>query len=66
MQLTTHVSPSKLWQCACGAVDLATADYEHVFGCPDCEQLINEIAEALNDIANQWPHGGADKASAYN
>jgi hypothetical protein len=67
MQLTTHVSPSKLWQCACGAVDLAWPDYEHVFGCPDCEKLITEIAEALDDIANRWPNaGGAEMVSAYN
>jgi hypothetical protein len=56
---TTHVSPSKLWQCACGAMDLAWTDYEHVFGCPDCEKLITEIAEALDDIASQWPESGA-------
>ncbi len=56
---TTHVSPSKLWQCACGAMDLAWTDYEHVFECEACEKLITEIAEALDEIATQWPFSGA-------
>ena len=59
-ELTTlHVEPSKLWQCACGAGELPLRDYEHVIGCPACEKLITEIAEALDDIASRWPEGGA-------
>lgn len=54
-----HVPPGKLWQSVCGAVELPLSDYEHVIGCPACEKLITEIAEALDDIANQWPQGGA-------
>ena len=55
---TSHVSPSKLWLCACGAIELPWKDYEHIFACPDCEKLITEIAEALDDIANLWPNNG--------
>ena len=53
-----HVPPGKLWQSVCGAVELPLSDYEHVIGCPACEKLITEIAEALDDIASQWPEGG--------
>ena len=56
---TIHVPPAKLWQCVCGALELPLSDYEHVIGCPACEQLITEIAEALDDIASRYPDGGA-------
>jgi hypothetical protein len=55
---TLHVAPAKLWQCVCGGLDLALSDYEHVIGCPACERLITEIAEALDEIANRYPSGG--------
>ena len=58
-ETTLHVPPGKLWQCVCGALELPQSDYEHVIACPDCEKLITEIAEALDDIASQWPDGGA-------
>jgi hypothetical protein len=54
-----HVPPGKLWQSVCGAAELQLSDYEHVIGCPACEKLITEIAEALDDIANQWPSSGS-------
>ena len=56
---TLHVPPGKLWQSVCGALELPQSDYEHVIGCPACEKLITEIAEALDDIASQWPTSGA-------
>jgi hypothetical protein len=56
-ETTLHVHPSKLWQCVCGGLELPLSDYEHVIGCPACERLITEIAEALDDIANQYPAG---------
>jgi hypothetical protein len=40
-------------------MELPPSDYEHVIGCPACERLITEIAEALDDIASQYPDGGA-------
>jgi len=49
-----HVPPAKLWQCVCGGTELPLKDYEHVIGCPGCERLITEIAEALDEIASQW------------
>ena len=62
-ETTLHVPPSKLWQCVCGGVELPLRDYEHVIGCPACEQLITEIAEALDEIASQYPAGSG---STYN
>jgi len=58
-ETTLHVPPSKLWQCVCGALELPLRDYEHVIGCPGCEKLITEIAEAMDDIANRYPGNGS-------
>ncbi len=56
-ETTFHVPASRLWQCACGSQDLPQRDYEHLIACPACENLINEIAEALDDIAHHYPAG---------
>ena len=56
---TLHVPPGKLWQSACGGLELPISDFEHVMGCPGCEKLITEIEEALSDIANRYPHSDA-------
>ena len=52
-----HIPPSKMWQSVCGGLELPLRDYEHMAGCPGCEKLITEIAEALDDIAQQYPAG---------
>jgi hypothetical protein len=50
-ELSTHVSPIVLWQCACGGADLQHRDYQHVIDCAACERLAIEIGDALEDIA---------------
>jgi hypothetical protein len=49
-EMTTHVSPILLWQCACGGADLQKSDYQHVIACAACEALAIEIGDALDDI----------------
>ncbi len=46
----THVQPLVLWQCACGGLDLAKRDFQHVIACTQCETLAVEIWNALDDL----------------
>jgi hypothetical protein len=49
----THVSPSVLWTFGCRAEALNDVDLEHVLRCLDCIQLLEEIEEALEQIAHE-------------
>ena len=49
----THVSPSVLWTFGCRAEALNDVELEHVLSCMDCIQLLEEIEEALEQIAHQ-------------
>jgi hypothetical protein len=37
----------------CRAESLNDVELEHVFNCMDCNRLLEEIEEALNDIAGE-------------
>ena len=51
-----HVSPTHLWTYGCRAYALSDAELEHVLSCVECGRLIDEIEQALSDIA-----GDSDK-----
>jgi hypothetical protein len=51
----SHVSPSVLWTFGCRAEALNDIELEHVLNCLDCKQLLDQIEEALEQIAHE--HG---------
>ena len=51
----THVSPAVLWTFGCCVDSLNDIELEHVLNCVDCKRLLEQIEEALNEIAEE--HG---------
>ena len=51
-----HVSPTALWTYGCRVHALSDVELEHVLSCIECDRLLDEIEEALNEIA-----GGRDQ-----
>ena len=49
----THVSPAALWTYGCRVHALNDVEFEHMLLCVECERLLDEIEEALNDIADE-------------
>jgi len=51
----TQVSPAVLWTFGCCVDSLNDIELEHVLNCVDCKRLLEQIEEALNEIAEE--HG---------
>jgi len=51
----THVPPAVLWTVGCCADSLNEIELEHILNCVDCKRLLEQIEEALNEIAEE--HG---------
>jgi len=51
----THVPPAVLWTFGCCADSLNEIELEHILNCVDCKRLLEQIEEALNEIAEE--HG---------
>jgi hypothetical protein len=49
----THVSLAALWTYGCRVHALNDVELEHVLVCVECERLLDEIEDALNDIADE-------------
>ncbi len=54
-----HVPPIQLWQCLCGGPELTETAFQHVLVCAECETLVEEINDALNDIELVLTHSHA-------
>jgi len=50
-QHMSHVSPAALWTHGCRAHALSDVEMEHVMICVECDRLLDEIEDALNEIA---------------
>jgi hypothetical protein len=46
-----HVSPSALWTYGCRVHPLSDVEMEHVMSCIECDQLLDQIEHALDEIA---------------
>jgi len=49
----SHVSPSVLWIFGCRAEGLSQIELEHVLRCADCNRLLEQIEETLDEIAEE-------------
>jgi hypothetical protein len=48
-----HVSPATLWTYGCRANALNDVELEHVLTCVECERLLGQIEETLDEIAHE-------------
>jgi len=49
----THLSPGTLWEFGCGMHLLKDDDLVHLLICDECGQLLDQIEESLDKIADQ-------------
>lgn len=53
-QNVSHVSPAALWTYGCRAHPLSDVELEHVMSCVECDRLLDEIEDALDEIADRF------------
>ena len=45
-----HVEALVIWHYACGGLEFSKRDYLHLMACSACENLADEIGDALGDL----------------
>lgn len=49
-----HVPAMQLWSYTCGANNLADEHFEHLLFCLECQALVNQFIETLEEIAANY------------
>ena len=49
----THVAPMLLWGYTCGTADLIEGDFDHLSNCGDCQSLVCQFIDVLEEIAEK-------------
>lgn len=55
----THVSAMELWGYTSGTVNLKDADFEHLLFCIECQSLVNQFIDALDQLPRTNPSQAA-------
>ena len=50
-EMGSHVAPMLLWGYTCGTTDLIERDFDHLSTCSDCQMLVCQLMDVLEDIA---------------
>jgi len=50
-QTISHVAPMLLWGYSCGNNDLIEHDFDHLSNCGDCQSLVCQFIDVLEEIA---------------
>jgi hypothetical protein len=45
-----HVSPTELWGYTSGTVNLTEEDFEHLLFCIECQSLVTQFIDVLNQL----------------
>jgi len=45
-----HVPPIDLWGYTSGTVNLTDSDFEHLLFCIECQSLVSQFVEVLNQL----------------
>jgi len=58
-ETTPHVAPMLLWGYTCGTIDLVDEDFDHLSTCADCQMLVCQLMDVLEEIAIRHNRGVA-------
>lgn len=50
-----HVSAIELWGYTSGTVNLRDEDFEHLLFCVECQELVNQFIEVLDQLPRSNP-----------
>jgi hypothetical protein len=54
-----HVAVMELWRYTSGTVNLPEADFEHLLHCIECQSLVTQFIDVLEQLARAHPSQAA-------
>jgi hypothetical protein len=54
-----HVSPIELWGYTSGTSNLTDVDFQHLLFCTQCQSLVDQFMDALEDLPPTHPSQAA-------